>query len=89
MRRYKCFQFHNNLHKQFQIHHQKQGQLVTRSPGCKNSEKCDNTKLKGVQLQDERALIEFWDLHHEDGVSMSNLKMISEAIFHSLVQLEA
>jgi hypothetical protein len=48
-------------------------------------EKYDNTKLEEVQLQDERAPFEVWDLQHEDVASMSNLEMTLEANFHALV----
>ncbi len=52
-------------------------------------EKCDSTKFKGDQLQDERAPFVVQDLHHEDVALMSNLEMISKSVLHSLVQLEA
>jgi len=42
------------------------GRLATKSPGCENSEKYDSTKLKRVQFQNKCALLEVWDLHHED-----------------------
>ncbi len=51
--------------------------------------KCDNTKLKGDQLQDDRTHLAVWGLHHEDVTSMSNLKMIWGSALHSLVQLKA
>ncbi len=51
--------------------------------------KCDNTRLEGVQLRDERALLEVRVLCHEDVALESNLKMISKAVLHSLVQLGA
>jgi hypothetical protein len=61
----------------------------TKSPKYESLEKCDNTKLEGVQLQDEGTLFAVWDLHHKGVASMLNLKMTSKVVFHSLVQLEA
>jgi hypothetical protein len=52
-------------------------------------EKCNDTKFKGVQLQDKHTLLEVRDLHHEDVVLISNLEMTPEVVIHSLVQLEA
>jgi hypothetical protein len=52
-------------------------------------EKYDNTKLEGVQLQDERTPLEVWDIHHEDVTLVSNLKMIPEVVLHSLERFEA
>jgi hypothetical protein len=46
------------------VHHQKRGQLATKSLGSESLEKCDNIKLKKLQFQDERALCEVQDLHH-------------------------
>ncbi len=89
MRRQKCHQFRNNFHKRFQVHHQKRGRLATRSLGCESSKRYDSIKLEGVQLQDERATLEVWDLHDQDVASMSNLQMTLEAVLHSLVQLIA
>ncbi len=63
----------------------KASQLATKSLGCESSEKCNNTKLEGVQLQDERAPLTVWDIHHDDVASMWNLEMTFEAILHSLV----
>ncbi len=51
--------------------------------------KYDSTRLEGVQLQDERALIEVRVLHREDATLRSDLKMTSKAILHSLVRLGA
>ncbi len=59
--------------------------LVTKSSRCKSLKKCNNTKLKGVRLQNEGAPLVVQDLHHEDVVSMSNLGITLEAIFHSFV----
>jgi len=52
-------------------------------------EKCDNTKFEGVELQDEGAPFVVSNLHHKDVVSMSNVEMTPEAVFHSFVRLEA
>ncbi len=51
--------------------------------------KYDSTRLEGVQLQDERALLEVGVLHHEDVTLGSNLKMTPKAVLHSLVWLRA
>jgi hypothetical protein len=81
----RCLQSHNNLHRRFQVHHQKWGRLITKLPWCKNLEKCDNIKLEGDQLQDERTLLVVRNFHHEDVASMSNLEMTLKSIFHSLM----
>jgi len=52
-------------------------------------ENFDNTKLERVELQDKDTLLLVWDLHHKDVVSMSNLGMTPETVFHSLVRFEA
>jgi hypothetical protein len=46
--------------------------LATKSPGCEISEKYDSIKLEGVQLQDEHAPLEVWDLHHECCVNVKS-----------------
>ncbi len=51
--------------------------------------KYDNTRLEGVQLQDERAPLEVRVLRHEDVTLGSNLKMTLKAVLHSLVWLRA
>ncbi len=89
MRRQKCLQFHNNLHRQFRFHHRKRGRLVARSPGCGSLAKYGSTRFEGAQLQDERALLEVRVLHHEDATLRSNLKITSKAVLHSLEWLEA
>ncbi len=87
MRTKKCLMFHNNLHIRFQVRHQKWGRFVTRSSRCESSEKYNSTKLKGVQLQDEHAPLEFQVLHHKDVALRSNPKMTLEAVLHSFVRL--
>ncbi len=89
MRRQKCLRFHNNLHRQFRVHHRKRGRLVARSPGCGSLAKYGSTRLEGVQLQDERALLEVRIVHREDATLGSNLKMILKAVLHSLERLGA
>ncbi len=81
----KCLQFCKNFRKIFEVHHQKWGRLTTRSLRCRSLEKCNNTKPKGVQFQDEDAPLTSRNLHHEDVASMSNLRMTLKAIIHSLV----
>jgi hypothetical protein len=51
--------------------------------------KYDSTKLEGVQLQDERALLEVRVLHRKDATLGSDLKMTPKAVLHSLVRLGA
>jgi hypothetical protein len=51
--------------------------------------KYDSTRLEGVQLQDERALLEVQVLHHEDAALGSDLKMTLKAVLHSLMRLGA
>jgi hypothetical protein len=52
-------------------------------------DKYDSTRLEGVQLQDEHAFFEVWDLHNKDVALGSNLKMTSKVVLCSLGQLEA
>jgi hypothetical protein len=85
----KYLQFRKNLHRRFQVCHQKQGQLATRSPKCESSEKYDSIRLEGVQLQDERTLSEVRVLHRKDGTLGSDLEMPPEVIFYSLVRFGA
>jgi hypothetical protein len=66
-----------------------QGQLTTKSPRYENLEKFDNTKLKGVWLQDEGALFVVWDFHHKSVGLMSNVRMIPWAIICSFVWFKA
>jgi hypothetical protein len=80
----KVFYFHNNLHIWFQVYHQKQGRLATRSQGCESSDKYNSIRLKGVQLQDAH-LLKFRFLHHEDVALWSNLEMTSKVVIHLLV----
>jgi len=75
IKRWKCFEFHKNFCGQFQVDHQKRGQLATKSLKYESLEKCDNIKLEG-------------DFHHKDVVSMSNLRMTPEALFHYLCSLK-
>ncbi len=56
---------------------------------CGNLTKYYSIKLEGVQLQDERTLLEVRVLRHEDVVLGSNLKMTSKVVLHSLVRLGA
>ncbi len=51
--------------------------------------KCGSTGLEGVQLQDERALLEVRVLHREDVTLGSNLKMTLKAVLRSLERLGA
>jgi hypothetical protein len=51
--------------------------------------KYGSTRLEGVQLQDERAILEVRVLHREDAMLGSNLKMTPKAILHSLERLGA
>jgi hypothetical protein len=81
--------FCNNLHRQFQVRHQKQGLLATISPGCESSAKYNSTRLEGVQLQDERTPLEVRVICNEDATLGSNLEMTPEAVLHSLVRLGA
>jgi hypothetical protein len=83
------FSSHKNFHRWFHVHHQKRGRFVTKSPGCENLEKCDSTKLERDRFQNKHARLAVQGLHHENVMSTSNLKMTSEPVFHSLVQLEA
>jgi hypothetical protein len=87
MQKLKCFQFYKNLRKQFQVHHQKQRRLATKSPRYKSSEKIDNTKFKGVQLQNKVTPLVIWDLHHEGVGLVSNLRITPDAIFVHLCGL--
>jgi hypothetical protein len=84
MRRWRCLKSHNNFHRRFRVHHQKQGRLITKSLGCESSGKCDSTKLERDRLQDERALLAIQVFHHEDVASMSNVKMTMGLTFHLL-----
>ncbi len=45
--------------------------------------------LEGVQLQDERAVLEVRVFHRKDTTLGSNLKMIPKAVLHSLERLRA
>jgi hypothetical protein len=63
--------------------------VATRSPGCESSKKYDSTRLKGVQLQDKCAPLEFQVLHHEDVTLGSNPEMTLEAVLHLLMWLGA
>jgi hypothetical protein len=56
---------------------------------CESSEKYDSIKFEGVQLQDECAHLEVWDLHHKDVASMSSLEMTPKVVLHSLMQFGA
>jgi hypothetical protein len=69
MQKWKCFQSRNNFHRRFQVHHQKRGRFTTKSLRCESSEKCNNTKLKGDQLQDGHTFFVVWGFHHEDVAS--------------------
>jgi hypothetical protein len=89
MQKLKCFQFCKNLCRQFQVHHQKKGRHATKSPRYENSEIFDNTKLKGVQCQDEGALLVVHDFHHEGVGLVSNLWMTPKVVICSFVRLEA
>jgi len=51
--------------------------------------KYDSTKLKGVQLQDERGPLEVRVLRQKDATLGSNLKMTPKAVLHSLMWLGA
>ncbi len=51
--------------------------------------KYGSTRLEGVQLQDERALLKVRVFHREDAALGSNLKMTLKAVLHSLEQLGA
>ncbi len=51
--------------------------------------KYGSIRLEGVQLQDERALLEVRVLHREDVTFGSNLKMTPKAVLHSLERLGA
>ncbi len=51
--------------------------------------KYDSTKLKGVQLRDERALREVWVLHREDAALGLDLKMTPKTVLNPLVRLGA
>ncbi len=51
--------------------------------------KYGSTRLEGVQLQDECALIEVRVLHREDATLGSNLKRTSKVVLHSLERLGA
>ncbi len=88
-RRQKCFRFYNNLHRQFQVRHWKQGRFVTRSPRCESLAKYDSTRLEGVQLQNECTPLEVRVFCHEDATLGSNLKMTPKAVLHSLMRLGA
>ncbi len=62
---------------------------ATKSPRYESSKNYDNTKLKGVQLQDKGTPLVVWDFHHEGVGPMSNLRTTPKVIFHSFVWLEA
>jgi hypothetical protein len=51
--------------------------------------KYDNTRLEGVQLQDERAPLEVRVFRHENVVLGSNLEMIPKVVLRSLVRFGA
>jgi hypothetical protein len=51
--------------------------------------KCGNTRLEGVQLQDERTPLKVRVLRHGDAALESNLKTISKAVPRSLMRLGA
>jgi hypothetical protein len=51
--------------------------------------KYNNTRLEGVQLQDERAPLEVRVLRHEDDMLGPNLKITPKAVLHLLVWLGA
>jgi hypothetical protein len=89
MRRWMYFQFRSKLHRWFQVRHQMWNRLATKSLGCESSEKYGSIRLKGVQLQDERAPLEVRVLHHEDATLGPDLEMTPKAVLHLLVRLGA
>jgi hypothetical protein len=51
--------------------------------------KYNSIRLKGVQLQDERAPFEVQVLRHEDVALGSDLEMIPKVVLHLVVQFGA